>query len=565
MPRLDPTARLVGTRADHGLFGGNVIATRTEEEPQDSFVAPVEALGVTSLRYPGGSLTEQFFDLSDPDAVRAIDAATGETTDFIPLSEIMGYAAETGRSVNIVIPTRDQLSETATDANGDRLPEVDAETLRGFVRDAISGRYGPAEVQSFEIGNEYWGAGQMNAAEYGRLSAEMTGIIDEELLALQEEFPQAAQTEILVQIGQNYNFSSLDEVYEGVPNDAALADLNETYGLDLTEENAVYGSGRINWQFVNNKIIVERFQEAGRLGDVDGIATHVYSKAPDFPNSRYTDISQFQRSWLEERPDLETHVTEWNQKAATSVYEDERDYGLYQSHEMLNLMEGFMKNGVDQAQVWPLLQNTANALAVGPTLDAPAAPGEMFRMMSETLPGKRLLDFQPEGRETEMPAGAVDVHGFAGGGDLAFYIASNAREEVTQTDIDVSQLVAEVQDVSIRVLGVEEGAAPGSNRSAAVLEEMDAAEIYRDGFIEAVLAPGEIMEVRMTGVTPTEAFAPSFLAPGDDLLPPIPPEEEDPPDEDVPAVPVDDGGGMDLGMGAVLLPLLLLAGLAGGF
>lgn len=576
MPVLQNPTRLEGAFADSALFGGNVLAPRAEGQAPGTFINAVEGLGVGALRYPGGALTENLFDISNPDASEVTDIETGETVAFLPLSDFMEFAASTGRGVNLVIPTRTQLSDDQTDDDGNRFADVDEETLRGFVRDVVTGEYGDADVLSLEIGNEYWGSGRMNALEYGRVSSRMTDIIDQELTALDQEAPGAADTAILVQLGQNYNFSSLDEQYADVPNDEALADLNETYGLTLTEDEAVYGSGRINWQFVNNQIIKTQFETDGTLDQIDGIATHVYSKAPDLINSRYTDISQLERSWLEDRPDLMIHVTEWNQKANTGVYEEGEDFGLYQSHEMLNMVEGFMRGEVDQAQVWPLLQNTENSLSIGPEFDQPTPPGEMFRMMNETLPGKASLDFRPDDRESEAQIGDVDVHGFAGGGDLVFYIASNSRDEVTNTDIDVSPLVADVESVSARILGVADGDAPGSTRSEAIVEEVNAAEMYQDGFIETILAPGEIMEVEMQGVTPTEAFAPLFEQtldggtegdPGPDPDPGEGPGEGgdgeggDEGDDEGDAVAVDDGGGGDLGALGGLLALLALAGL----
>ncbi|MFP3656811.1 hypothetical protein SB777_38495, partial [Burkholderia sp. SIMBA_052] len=77
-------------------------------------------------------------------------------------------------------PTRTYLSE-ATDENGNREPDFDHEELYGFVRDVVRGVHGNREIAAFEIGNEYWGSGQMSSVEYGRLSSEMSSVIDQAL------------------------------------------------------------------------------------------------------------------------------------------------------------------------------------------------------------------------------------------------------------------------------------------------------------------------------------------------------------------------------------------------
>ena len=43
-------------------------------------------------------------------------------------------------------------------------------------------------------------------------------------------------------------------------------------------------------------------------------------------------------------------------------------------------MEEFVVSGVDAAHVWPLNENTRNALSNGFTFDEATAPGEMFAL-----------------------------------------------------------------------------------------------------------------------------------------------------------------------------------------
>ena len=110
MPILPMPLASAGEAATIWLFGGNILAPRAPMTGPGSYAEAVEALGVTGVRYPGGSLTESYFDLSNPDATTVVHNETGEEQDFMPLSDVMAYAEETGRAVTIVLPTREQVS-----------------------------------------------------------------------------------------------------------------------------------------------------------------------------------------------------------------------------------------------------------------------------------------------------------------------------------------------------------------------------------------------------------------------------------------------------------------------
>lgn len=538
MPILSVPSASAGEAATAWLFGGNLLAPRAPMIGPGSHAEAVEALGVTSLRYPGGSLTESFFDLSDPDARTATDNETGEVVDFMPLSDAMGFAEDTDRAVTIVLPTREQISDRRFDDNGDRFAAVDEAELRGFVREVISGDYGDAPVAGFEIGNEYWGSGRMNAVEYGRVASEMTRIIDSELQALAPLYPEAAEVDILVQMGTNFGGSSLDEVYDGVPDAEIAADLNATYGLDLSL------TARIDWTEVNNLLVIEQF-DAAELDAVDGIIAHVYSRGPDAPHTRYFHLDQIQDTWFEENPDLEIHVTEWNLRSNSSSLDAAQDYGLFQAQEMLEQVEAFMAEGVDAAQVWPLIQNTPSALSEGMSYSGNTPPGEMFALMSENLPGMTMLDFAPnDARETEYEGAGIEVHGFADGADMLLYITAPQGGGVVQGGVDLRALVADVGGVEAVVLGVAPGQAPGDTSSDGVLERLAPEDVYDGGQVDVVLAEGEILQLRLIDVTATDAFAPVFDSTGpvvvaDDVAESDPPDsaEVDAPTDMVPATP----------------------------
>lgn len=489
----------MGSEASQGLFGANVLATRSSLEQGGDYDRLIEELGVGSFRYPGGSLTERYFDITDPNARIVTDRDTGETRDFIPLNEALTYAADEGLAVTIVIPTRNLLSDTA-DINGDRFAAIDEDALRGFVRDVVTGVHGATEIEAFELGNEYWGSGQMSSVEYGRLASEMALIVNDELDA------QGAGADIIVQSGTNFNFARLSDQYgDDMSSADILADLNASYGLNL-DEDSIYSSGDINWTNVANEMILSEFDTEAEQEAVDQVAVHVYSRGQVNESQRSFFLNNTDETWGEQIPDARIAVTEWNTAGNTGSLDRGSDYGLYQSHEMINVMEEFLRYDVENAHVWPLIQNTPNTLSVDDGQAELSPGGAIFNMMQEALPGKTTLDLTPEaGADTEVEEDGIALHGFWEPDELLFYIAATEAGGA-DTTVDFSGLVSDPGRVALSLLGVAEGDAVGSSASSVRIDELDPAELLEGSSLRVQMNEGEIMQVRMFGFTPSQEF-----------------------------------------------------------
>jgi hypothetical protein len=567
-----------GHTATSSIFGGNILAIRGPMTGEGSYEQAINSLGVTGLRYPGGTLTEDYFDIENPDATVAHHATTGEQSPFIPISQFMSFAESNGHAVTIVIPTRFMLGDSV-DANGNRLPEIDETALRDFIHDVASGVYGNAEIAGFEIGNEYWGSGEMNAVEYGRLASDMAVIINDELQTVSEQHGiDTDDMSVLVQMGHNYGTSNLAAEYAGWAASDVIADLNERYPDARIGMGNIRGNGAVNWTEVNNELVIMGFDSDESREAVDGVIAHVYSRGTE--SSRLYDLNTISRIWMTHDGfrDLEVHVTEWNLKSERGPERD-IDFGLNQAREMLDLVETFMSEGVTQAHVWPLIQNTANALSLGPVYAEPTPAGEMFSMISENLVGKTMIDLTPGGsRETELETETADIHLFAGGGDAVFYIVSTASEDAT-TSIDLSSVVHGFDSMEVTVLGVADGEAIGSSASEATVETRDASEVYRDGILTADLSPGQIMQVVIRGADLPDDIEDGLVQdpvdPIDPVEDPVDPDDilvdigtgtplghDDDPEEDAPPE-IDDGSGGGAGFLLGLAPILMLLAMAG--
>ncbi len=498
MPEITPYG-FMGSQASQGLFGANVLATRSTLEQGGDYDRLIEELGVGSFRYPGGSLTERYFDITDPNASVVADRDTGELRNFIPLDEALGYAAEEGLSVTIVIPTRNLLSET-TDANGDRFAAIDEDALRGFVRDVVSGVHGDAEVEAFELGNEYWGSGQMSSVEYGRLASEMAVIVNDELSL------QNSDADIIVQSGTNFDFARLSDQYAAdMAGTDILADLNATYDLSLGEDS-LFSSGAVNWTNVANEMILSEFDTEAEREAVDQISVHVYSRGQVNESQRSFFLNNTDEAWADVIPDARIAVTEWNTAGNSGSLDRSSDFGLFQSHEMINIMEEFLRYDVQSAHVWPLIQNTPNTLSVDDGQATLTPGGAMFNMMQEALPGKVALDLTPDsGADTEVEEDGISLHGFWEPNELLFYVAAT-QEGGADTVVDFSGLVTDAGRVEISILGVADGAPIGSNSSDAVVEAIDPALVLSGTDLSVQMDQGEIMQVRMFDFIPSQGF-----------------------------------------------------------
>src|SRR6056297_948594 len=183
-------------------FGTNALLNDAllRDDPEQGF-SDVVYLNVGTLRYPGGTVTEKLFNLTDPEATSGHEDDGGKTK-IIPITEFLNFAADAGSSVNIVIPTRPGLNLTAAEAlqsgvYGDRIPtNVYLQDVANFVAEVVGKANAlGVSIESFELGNEFWLGGRMTAKEYGRLAGEMALVVENTLSNL--GFLRSDQPDIL--------------------------------------------------------------------------------------------------------------------------------------------------------------------------------------------------------------------------------------------------------------------------------------------------------------------------------------------------------------------------------
>ena len=155
----DPLLGQTEITASH--FGGNLVFS--QDDVNGTFDDRVEAAGVSVIRYPGGTVTEFYFDPADPDSTvgfrRVTDPDTGEssfvTESLLPLSDFLDYADENDLGAIIVVPTTryiDGPERFGSDTAAPYLDPPEEELIRSYVRTVLESG---VRVEAFEVGNEF--------------------------------------------------------------------------------------------------------------------------------------------------------------------------------------------------------------------------------------------------------------------------------------------------------------------------------------------------------------------------------------------------------------------------
>ncbi len=427
---------------DH--FGSNVVTKYDEDFSNGESImsALTKEIGVHTLRYPGGSVTELLFDMTSPnDRVSFIDSK--ET--LLPMDGFFQEAAAKGMNVSMVLPTRMAFGIDAADAMADgsygAREDVSPQYLRkllAFVETVVeeAATYG-VTLTGFEIGNEFWGSGQMTAVEYGRVVGAVAPVLEKKLLAL-----GMRDVDIIAQ-----SHSSASRLYS--PREDVPVYIGTKHGMSwaFTEEEIesqyggvvpagwtkaiVPGQGPAYQQLLRMAEEINRFADAPDA--IDGLVQHYYQSEgfAGVDQSHDFFFSQFstQEKVLDRSADAEPlalHVSEWN----THIWNAEQNKGSQHASMMVENFFELVSNGVQSAHIWPLTFDTTQTMTLlSKAGNEVTLSGEMFRLMSESLTGLiPVLDWAQEG--------VLDIHGFSDQNRSVFFVSE--RSGADQDNISVS-------------------------------------------------------------------------------------------------------------------------------
>lgn len=492
-PAIEINSNLSGCKTiSSTMFGGNYFFANGNANISDDMISWARTeVGITGWRYPGGSIAEQAFDITDQRHFSKtpedfIDAPSGDTV--VPLSKFLKLAAEAGTKVSIVVPTIHGLIGDAVETDRDddiQCRDVDQSYLQAvneFVSNALKiAQHWGASISAFEIGNEFWGSGQMNQIEYGKLAGLMTVEVDAALQAADYD------ADILIQTVHSRN------------------EYNDN----------IYGHA------VQPSQIADGIKAAGAADLVDGIVNHIY--ADDFAidegdkDTAFASYAKMEQALFEgpgarsEGQDRLTYsLTEWNLQAKDA---DEFGYGLKQATIITEMFFEAAKSGIDSANIWKVMGSSLNSTALvhAPEESLPTDAkikhgGAVFDMLSESV---RRLSPDANGDLVALDDGYdVEYFNYAGEGRNVLFITNQSPYQHS-LDLDVSSLL-EGFGSSYYVTG----AILGDNAAAdASSEELAASDVitttlsrdqlgWQKGVFHVDLDDWEIFRLEVTAITP---------------------------------------------------------------
>ncbi len=414
------SASVTSGPVSNDFFGMNTLFTRDNLVEGGAYDNFIEKMGTTSLRFPGGTITEQLFspdnEVSEQFWSRTPSTDADRGTDiFTNVPRFIEYANSINASVDWVLPSESLLSDER-DADGDRIvSDYAVYNLLDRVDALIRGEYGQINVDTFSIGNEYWYHDRMTSSEYGKLANTLSKGLQRVFDSYRDEQGEDAdwnEPDIAIQTSLSYDAAGAQDIIDELDMDARDA-------IDTVEQH----------YYIKDY-------------DTASTSTKHFDRMDDFQNA-------------EGFGDLNYYVSEWNVRLG-----DDADMGMEAASTLIEMAQSMLEAGVDGASLWgTAYQSLQDRLAaLTPDANEPGGwslsftpSGEVVRMMSLGLEGTSALDLEFPGQYTNSTDvdGAQDqvlLHAFGSEDKMVFFISSRSEHEIDLT-LDLNDLVGDYAHV----------------------------------------------------------------------------------------------------------------------
>lgn len=493
--------------ADH--FGGNILlhhagdaAFDTSGKLQDlsdtnllndqaQLREDIVALIVQNMRFPGGTVTEEFFDIFNPNATSG--EFKGETRQLVGMDDFFDMAAEVfsqmqnvDPAVTFVIPTRAGFTESALGAllagtYGTRTVDLSyVERAADFAVEAIlAAQHRNVKISTFEIGNEFWLGAEMTATEYGAIASQIALAVDRALDSM--GLDDGDRPDIVVQSVTSAGRMSPKEDFTLFYDTHGNLYENSDASDDIVGSVVVPGQGNSRDQLADlidqfsvealdviNGVVAHYYSEVGFDG-VDDRAQYIFNQF-EFWENRANEISL---AAGHEAISLDTYVTEWNTESGNHPNNE----GLQQASMLVEMFYEMVTHGVDAAHVWPL----AHRMSQGTSLtdrrggEGLSLAGESFRMMSESLVGLA-AQFEWEGE-------GLDIHGFGDAGRMVLFASNRSDAAFEGTVLDISGLGLAGAEYFVTSQSLGDGEANGRDGNAEPVLSFEEGRMVSDGLL----------------------------------------------------------------------------------
>lgn len=437
-------------------FGANLLITQSLTDSGalvgSNLSKGISNLNINSLRYPGGGVTEEYFSMSHPDS----NYDQNSNKSLIPQGEFFRYCAEANISANLVIKTVNGFTTSAAEAliSGEygkrEISEAYLAEVKKYVTDSLVDAFDQSShvrIKSFEIGNEFWGSGQMTATEYGRLAAKVLVAAQQGIAAALQVRPELKGMEkpsLLVQsVHADGSFSPSNDQYVYVADGTIYKTLDKVPVFVNAVPILIHGQGNAGVQL---SAITDSLNNSQTRALIDGVVDHYYANqglelADTASNYTFYQMSQFEAQIGLKPGQLERYVSEWNTKLSNVL--DNR--GLEGAAMLTEIFYEMSTHGISNSNIWPLVYDSVwNNVLQGQDANLTIA-GSTFKLMSESLVAtKPLFDYNGVVDGVEL-----DIHGFANDNNLVMLSSNRSSQPVdnvlvnllhTNTTIDNGQL-----------------------------------------------------------------------------------------------------------------------------
>ena len=382
------------------MFGTNLLFDRDRDsvDPEGGrvsnvFESAIDKLRVTTLRYPGGTISEKLFDLANPNSANQVISWALKNVDaFDPdgggplkpgtltLTGAIDFANLKNVSLTIVLPTYSFLGQS-TDDQGHRLEVVDDAAVQSFILSTLREAWSHGVIiQAFELGNEWWADNSsvfgtlMTPTEYGRIASHLARVVHAGIVDFEAE------------VGLSVSYPKPDVVVQVGPGGNA-----EQYLLNGFAAPKGFSGNTI----AATDLIFREFERGDELAAISGVVTHRYltGSSANIDGWKYRPFDRFSELAFSNAgiSDLTRYVSEWNVAGR-----NEEELGHKHAGAIVSLFSEMAFAGVDHANIWSIQQNNQSRLAqnagfAGESFGGLTSGGVTFRLMRDALP-----ELQPE-------------------------------------------------------------------------------------------------------------------------------------------------------------------------
>lgn len=456
------TGSHVGNTVSDELLAINMRSHHNRTDDGSDFRQVMDHIETNSVRFPGGTVSEEHFDITDPNATRVENVVQVIHPELIPsrsdtpivrtvtpLSDYLTFVNDRGGDPVIVLPTYryfDQQTRTLTS-------NAESE-IRAFVRELLTDQHGDVENVTLEIGNEFYQTRfNWTDDEFGRLQVQIAEWVDDEAssLGVREDLT------LLAQAGRNLSQNQL------------LA-------------NQFDGSATIDG-------VILHFYGTSGVGDPFAMGSNIAR-----------ELAETNQSWSPLLgTDFDLAITEWNvgESGESSTVVN----GIMRTAPLLHMFAEMLKGGADTAMIWAARTDGPGGLSLRQDEGNDLTPsGKFFEMLTESTNGMDLVD---PGSDYLMRNASGQAMGYKYTFEKAdrsvTYFASAVAHDF-KISADLSQQIRDGAYVYWRKLGVAPGDDPTDYWSdAAVSYDTDLSIVEVDGrqLVELALEPYELIELHI--------------------------------------------------------------------